>query len=88
MLHPPNFTSFYSASDSDSANFKAFVKICQVEDIHLHFARSHFGLVGAQKFDPMKMRQFVGDFNSSQTESAVFDLTSANSGREVAWLLT
>jgi hypothetical protein len=81
-------TSFHLASDSDSAIFKAFVKICQVEDIHLHFARAHFGLVGAQKSDLMKMRQFVGDFNSSQTESAVFDLTSARSGSEVVWLLT
>jgi hypothetical protein len=88
VLHPPNITSFHPASDSDSANFEAFVKICQVEDIHLHFARAHFGLFGAQKSDPMKMRQFVCDFNSSQTESAVFDLMSANSGRGVVWLLT
>jgi hypothetical protein len=88
VLHSPNITSFHSASDSDSANFEAFVKICQVEDIHLHFARAHFGLVSAQNSDLMKVRQFVGDFNSSQTESAVFDLTSANSGREVVWSLT
>jgi hypothetical protein len=77
VLHPPNITSFHPASDSDSANFEAFVKICQVEDIHSHFARAQFGLVGAPKSDSMQLRQFVSVFNSSQTESAVFDLTSA-----------
>jgi hypothetical protein len=81
VLHPPNITSFHPASDSDEASFEAFIKICQATDIHLHFARAQFGLVGAQRSDRMQLRQFVGDFNTSQTEPAKFDLTSANSGR-------
>jgi len=81
VLHPPNISSFYPASDAYEASFEAFVKICQATDIHLHFARAQFGLVGAEKAERMQLRQFVGDFNTSQTEPADFDLTSANSGR-------
>jgi hypothetical protein len=81
VLHPPNISSFHPASDADEASFEAFVKICQATDIQLHFARAQFGPVRARKFDRMQLRQFVGDFNTSQTEPAEFDLTSANSGR-------
>ncbi|KAH0209693.1 hypothetical protein KCV03_g10271, partial [Aureobasidium melanogenum] len=81
VLHPPNISSFTPASDANEAGFEAFVKICQATDIQLHFARAQFGLVGTQKSERMELRQFVGDFNTSQTEPAEFDLTSANSGR-------
>lgn len=81
VLHPPNISSFTPASDADEASFEAFVNICQAADIQLHFARAQFGLVGAQKSERMQLRQFVGDFNTSQTEPAEFDLTSARSGK-------
>ena len=81
MLHPPNISSFHPANVADEASFEAFVKICQATDIQLHFARAQFGLIGAQKSERMQLRQFVGDFNTSQTEPAEFDLTSANRGR-------
>lgn len=81
VLHPPNVSSFHPASDADVASFEAFVKICQATDIYLHFARAQFGLVGTQKSERMQLRQFVGDFNTSQAEPAEFDLTSANLGR-------
>lgn len=81
VLHPPNISSFHPASDANEASFEAFVKICQATDIQLHFAMAQFGLVGTQKSERMQLRQFVGDFNTSQTEPVEFDLTSANSGR-------
>jgi hypothetical protein len=81
VLHPPNISSFQPASDADQASFEAFVKICQATDIQLHFARAQFGLVGAQKSERMQLRQFVGDFNTSQTEPTGFGQTSAKSGR-------
>lgn len=81
VLHPPNISNFTPASDADEASFEAFVNICQTTDIQLHFARAQFGLVGAQKSERMQLRQFVGDFNTSQTEPAEFDLTSARSER-------
>jgi hypothetical protein len=75
------YIKLHPASDADEASFEAFVKLYQATDMHLHFAKARFEIVGAQKFDRMQSRQFIGDLNTSQTKPAEFGQTSANSGR-------
>ncbi|KAG9700648.1 hypothetical protein KCU95_g598, partial [Aureobasidium melanogenum] len=82
VLYPPEIATFRPANSCDDADFEAFVNICHSTEVHLHFARAQFGLGGAENpSDRVQLRQFIGDFNTSQTLPADYDLVSADNGR-------
>lgn len=89
VLYPPEIATFRPANSCDDADFEAFVNICHSTEVHLHFARAQFGLGGTENpSDRVQLRQFIGDFNTSQTLPADYDLVSADNGkglREGTW---